>query len=66
MSRVFLTMAMSLDGFITGPDDGPGNAAGTGGMRLMDWLSSGRRADEAGTSHGGRRMLKAGRCSTRR
>jgi dihydrofolate reductase len=38
MSRVFLTMAMSLDGFITGPDDDVQNPAGINGMRLMDWL----------------------------
>jgi dihydrofolate reductase len=38
MSRVFLTMAMSLDGFIAGPDDDAQNPAGIDGMRLMDWL----------------------------
>jgi len=38
VSRVFLTMAMSLDGFITGPGDSADNPAGIGGMRLMDWL----------------------------
>jgi dihydrofolate reductase len=31
-------MAMSLDGFITGPGDDAENPAGIGGMRLMDWL----------------------------
>ena len=48
MSRVFLTMAMSLDGFITGPDDDADNPAGTGGMRLMDWLSPGVSGDPTG------------------
>lgn len=38
MSRVYLTMAMSLDGFITGPHDDAENPAGIDGMRLMDWL----------------------------
>jgi dihydrofolate reductase len=38
MSKVFLTMAMSLDGFITGPHDDAQNPAGANGMRLMDWL----------------------------
>lgn len=38
MSRVTLYMAMSLDGFITGPHDDAANPAGIGGMRLMDWL----------------------------
>jgi dihydrofolate reductase len=33
-----LTMAMSLDGFITGPYDDAQNPAGINGMRLMDWL----------------------------
>lgn len=45
MSEVFLTMAMSLDGFITGPDDNAENPAGTNGMRLMDWLSGGGASD---------------------
>jgi dihydrofolate reductase len=31
-------MAMSLDGFITGPNDDAQNPAGINGMRLMDWL----------------------------
>jgi dihydrofolate reductase len=41
MSRLILCMAMSLDGFITGPDDNADNPAGVGGMRLMDWLGGG-------------------------
>lgn len=41
MSRLILYMAMSLDGFITGPDDNQDNPAGTGGMRLMEWLGPG-------------------------
>jgi dihydrofolate reductase len=39
MPRVVLYMAMSLDGFITGPADNMDSPAGTGGMRLMEWLS---------------------------
>jgi dihydrofolate reductase len=38
MSKSVLYMSMSLDGFITGPDDGPGNGLGTGGRRLHDWI----------------------------
>jgi dihydrofolate reductase len=38
VSRVVLYMAMSLDGFITGPRDDKDNPAGLGGMRLMEWL----------------------------
>lgn len=41
MSRVFVTMAMSLDGFVTGPHDDAQNPAGIDGMRLMDWLGDG-------------------------
>jgi dihydrofolate reductase len=41
MSQVILTMAMSLDGFITGPEDDAQNPAGIDGMRLMDWLGGG-------------------------
>ena len=41
MSRSVLYMSMSLDGFITGPDDGPGNGLGTGGEQLHAWLFDG-------------------------
>ena len=46
MSRVIVSMAMSLDGFVTGPQDDAENPAGIGGMRLMDWLGGGGGADE--------------------
>jgi dihydrofolate reductase len=32
---------MSLDGFIAGPNDGPEQPLGEGGMRLFDWYASG-------------------------
>jgi dihydrofolate reductase len=38
MAKSVLDMSMSLDGFITGPDDGPGNGLGNGGRRLHEWL----------------------------
>ena len=38
MSKSVLYMSMSLDGFIAGPDDGPGQGLGAGGERLHDWL----------------------------
>lgn len=41
MSRSVLYMSMSLDGFITGPDDGPENGLGTGGEALHSWLFDG-------------------------
>jgi dihydrofolate reductase len=41
MTQVYVSMAMSLDGFITGPHDDAQNPAGINGMRLMDWLGGG-------------------------
>jgi dihydrofolate reductase len=38
MSQVILYMSMSLDGFVTGPDDRPGQELGLGGGRLFNWL----------------------------
>lgn len=38
MAQSVLYMSMSLDGYITGPNDGPGNGLGDGGMRLHEWL----------------------------
>jgi dihydrofolate reductase len=38
MSKSVLYMSMSLDGFITGPSDGPGHGLGVNGERLHDWL----------------------------
>jgi dihydrofolate reductase len=40
-SRIVLYMSMSLDGFITGPDDGADHGLGVGGERLHDWLGAG-------------------------
>ena len=34
-------MSLSVDGFITGPDDGPDHGLGVGGERLHEWLSAG-------------------------
>src|SRR5215212_7541280 len=31
-------MSMSLDGFIAGPNEGPGNGLGDGGHRLHEWM----------------------------
>jgi dihydrofolate reductase len=38
MGKSVLYMSMSLDGFITGVDDGPGKGLGTRGRRLHQWL----------------------------
>ena len=41
MGKVTFNMTMSLDGFVAGPNDGPENGMGDGGMRLFDWYSNG-------------------------
>ena len=38
MAKSILYMSMSLDGFITGPDDDEDNGLGIGGERLHAWL----------------------------
>jgi dihydrofolate reductase len=37
MSATVLYMSMTLDGFIAGPNEGPGNGLGDGGHRLHEW-----------------------------
>lgn len=72
MSSIVLYMSMSLDGFVTGPNDGPGNELGDGGGGLFRWLDhrlepgpSGQVYDEAlatGAVIAGRRTFElAGR-----
>ena len=41
MGNAVVDLSMSLDGFIAGPNDGPGNPLGDGGKRLFDWMSAG-------------------------
>ena len=43
-----LYMSMSLDGFIAGPGDGPGNGLGDGGARLHEWALTGAPSDGTG------------------
>jgi dihydrofolate reductase len=38
MTSIRLDMTMSLDGFVAGPDDRPGQEMGRGGFRLFNWL----------------------------
>jgi len=38
VARLVLYMSMSLDGFIAGPDDRPGQELGRDGGRLFNWL----------------------------
>jgi dihydrofolate reductase len=41
MSKIVLHMSMSVDGFITGLDDGMDHGLGVNGERLHDWLRAG-------------------------
>ncbi len=41
MSATVLDMSMSLDGFIAGPNERPGNGLGDGGRRLHEWALAG-------------------------
>ena len=50
MSATVLYMSMSLDGFIAGPNEGPGNGLGDGGHRLHEWVLPGADADHKAMS----------------
>ncbi len=41
MGEVSTGLSMSLDGFIAGPNNGPGSPLGDGGERLFAWYSGG-------------------------
>src|SRR5437870_2306508 len=41
MSQVVLDITMSLDGFVTAPNDGPGRGLGDDGERLHYWVFGG-------------------------
>ncbi len=41
MPATVLSMSMSLDGFIAGPNEGPDNGLGDGGERLHHWILPG-------------------------
>jgi dihydrofolate reductase len=49
---VRLYMSMSLDGYIAGPDDRPGQELGRGGGRLFDWLDDRESAGPSGQVYG--------------
>jgi dihydrofolate reductase len=48
MSSSVLYMSMSLDGYIAGPNDEPGNPGGDGFMRLHEWLADGESGRPSG------------------
>jgi dihydrofolate reductase len=41
MAKVVAGITTSIDGYITGPDDGPGRGLGEGGERLHNWVFGG-------------------------
>jgi hypothetical protein len=41
MGKVLAGITISVDGFITGPGDGPGCGLGAGGERLHYWVFGG-------------------------
>ncbi|MFC1416079.1 dihydrofolate reductase family protein [Streptacidiphilus cavernicola] len=41
MSRIATALSVSLDGYIAGPQDGPGQPLGAGGRALFDWYNAG-------------------------
>lgn len=41
MSKVIASITTSVDGYVTGPDDGPGFGLGRGGERLHHWVMGG-------------------------
>jgi len=52
MSAVVLDMSMSLDGFVTGPSPREGLPLGEGGLRLHEWMFSGRADTGGPPEHG--------------
>jgi dihydrofolate reductase len=47
MATIRVDMTISLDGYVTGPDDGPDEPMGVGGFRLFNWLD---KRDDPGPS----------------
>ncbi len=47
MRKVVIDITMSLDGFVTGPNDGPDNGLGDGGRVLHEWVFDGRTDADA-------------------
>ena len=38
MSKIFFDVGVSLDGYIAGPNRGPGNPLGDGGTSIHEWM----------------------------
>src|SRR5262249_61664377 len=41
MTKVLAVITTSVDGYVTGPDDGPGRGLGVGGEQLHYWVFGG-------------------------
>jgi dihydrofolate reductase len=52
MGKVIASISVSVDGFVTGPDDGPGLGLGRGGERLHYWVMGGPWTYEGGHDFG--------------
>jgi dihydrofolate reductase len=48
MGKVIASITTSVDGYVTGPDDGPGHGLGRGGERLHYWVMGGPWTYEGG------------------
>ena len=48
MGKVIASITTSVDGYVTGPDDGPEYGLGRGGERLHDWVMGGPWTYEGG------------------
>ena len=61
--QVIVDITMSLDGYVTAPDAGPGNGLGNDGMPLHAWVFSGAPEDgailDAGTARTGAVIMGA-------
>jgi hypothetical protein len=64
MSSSVLYMSMSLDGYIAGPNDEPGNPGGEGFDRLHEWGATANGDRPSGPAFGGE--LSAGDVCDRR
>src|SRR2546430_3228201 len=58
VSATVLYMSMSLDGFIAGPNEGPGNGLGDGGHRLHEWILTDADADHKGVRRPDRKSTR--------
>ena len=46
MAKITASITTSLDGYIAGPDDGPGRGLGKGGKALHQWVFGGQYAED--------------------